>query len=378
MWPNDLRLTRLLKYGVAFLSFAVVAVTLFVWSGIYNVAASEDHWRIVTWILEQVRVRSVETRSFFVEKAPPLDDSELVKLGAAHFEGGCTPCHSQPGESRNAIVLSMLPPPPPLGRAVADNDAKELFWVVKHGLKFSAMPAWPSQERDDEVWAMTSFLVRLPDLSQEAFHELSGSTRVSNERRSNRELAESSKSVALTQCIRCHGDASTPPLSQLVPLLNGQSSAYLERALSEYAAGNRASGIMQPVAGLLEPDERRRLATWFSRLDTPSQQTPVAREDVERGRELAIAGDTDSGIPPCLSCHSEHHRNTFPSLAGQNSRYLQTQLGLFKSGSRDDTVYARIMTVVAERLTKSQVRDAAAYFASLPPHASDHAKGHDR
>mgnify|MGYP003298824914 CR=1 FL=1 len=27
----------------------------------------------------------------------------------------------------------------------------ELFSIVKHGLKFTGMPAWPTQSRDDEV-----------------------------------------------------------------------------------------------------------------------------------------------------------------------------------------------------------------------------------
>jgi cytochrome c553 len=364
---SDFRWRRLVKYAVALLSFAIVAASLVIWSGVYNVAASSDHWPIMSWILERVRVQSVGTWSSFVEEPPPLDNADRIKLGAAHFEGGCTPCHSRPGDPANAIAASMLPPPPPLSSAVADKETKEIFWIVKHGLKFTAMPAWSSQERDDEVWALTAFLNQLPDLSQQNYRELSGAARVGGARRSNEQLAERGETVALTQCVRCHGDASMPPLTDLVPLLNGQPQAYLERALAEYAAASRPSGIMQPVADLLEEDERRRIAAWYAGLDPAPAHRTVKPEHVERGRELALRGDPERGIPPCLACHSERHQNDFPSLAGQNGPYLKAQLSVFRTGGRDSTVYGQIMAIVARRLTPAQVEHAVAFFASRPP-----------
>src|SRR5690606_13729481 len=122
-----------------------------------------------------------------------------------HFEGGCTPCHSRPGDTANAIVAAMLPPPPPLGPEVATMDAEEIFWIVKHGLKFTAMPAWPTQQRDDEVWAVTAFLVRLPELSPREYRELSGAVRAGDEHKSATELAAATEALSLTECVRCHG-----------------------------------------------------------------------------------------------------------------------------------------------------------------------------
>ena len=34
------------------------------------------------------------------------------------------------------------------------------------------MPAWPTQQRDDEVWAMVAFLRTLPDLQAEDYRRL--------------------------------------------------------------------------------------------------------------------------------------------------------------------------------------------------------------
>ncbi|HET6628163.1 MAG TPA: c-type cytochrome [Woeseiaceae bacterium] len=364
---SGFRWRRAARYGAAYLAAAIVAGALFVWSGLYNVAASSDHWEITNWLLERVRVESVDTWSNFVGEPPPLDNPALVSVGAAHFEGGCTPCHSRPGSPANAIAASMLPVPPPLTPSVQETGTKELFWIVKHGLKFTAMPAWPSQPRDDEVWAVTAFLLSLPDLSSREYRELSGVARGGEQQETSAELARSSEAVALTECVRCHGDASMPPLSAFIPLLNGQSQAYLERSLAEYAATIRPSGIMQPVASLLTPTERRRLAAWYAGLEPPRVPPGDGAEDVARGRQLAHEGDPENGIPPCLACHSAHHPGSFPSLAGQNSTYLAQQLNLFRNGIRDQTVYGQIMAAIASRLTKEQVESVALYFASLPP-----------
>ncbi|WEJ18343.1 hypothetical protein N0Q91_30665 (plasmid) [Sinorhizobium sp. K101] len=58
----------------------VTAGVVFVWSGVYNVAASKDHLRITTWILTLIRERSIANRSFTIE-VPPLDDDGMIRLG---------------------------------------------------------------------------------------------------------------------------------------------------------------------------------------------------------------------------------------------------------------------------------------------------------
>ncbi|HEX7061189.1 MAG TPA: c-type cytochrome [Woeseiaceae bacterium] len=376
------RWTRLLRHAAVILAVMLAAGTLFVWSGVYNVAASDDHWALTNWLIERVRVRSVATWSAFVDAPPPLEDPDLVGLGAAHFEGACTPCHSRPGDPRNAIVAAMLPPPPPLSRSVPELDTSEIFWIVKHGLKFTAMPAWPSRQRDDEVWAVTAFLLRLPDMSQQGYLEASGVTRAGGTPKSDAELAQSNESLSLTECVRCHGDASRPPLADLIPVLNGQPRAYLERALDEYAARQRESGIMQPVSSLLRPYERRRIAGWYAGLEAPPKAREESRamrapagndrtadrsEAIERGRTLAHEGDREQGLPPCLACHAGRHPENFPTLAGQSAAYLESQLRVFRGDARNASGYGEIMTVVARRLTPRQIGDVARFFASLPP-----------
>src|SRR5690606_66242 len=90
-----------------------------------------------------------------------------------HYEAGCRPCHGAPDLPRMPRVpRAMLPPPPDLAIVVREYEPEELFPVVKHGTKFTGMPAWPSQVRDDEVGAVVAFLVQLPELDGAGYRRL--------------------------------------------------------------------------------------------------------------------------------------------------------------------------------------------------------------
>ena len=174
----------------------------------------------------------------------------MVRLGAGHFAEGCAPCHGAPGQPRNPIVQQMLPPPPDLAAAAPTWSPEQLFWIVQNGLKYTGMPAWAAPQRDDEVWPVVAFLVRLPEMDAKAYRALVGATDEAPAD-SDRGIGAVSGSSART-CGRCHGDQAEPPIQDVVPKLAGQSPRYLASALQDYAVGLRPSGIMQPIAARLD------------------------------------------------------------------------------------------------------------------------------
>jgi cytochrome c553 len=355
---------RLLSSFALFLALGVLAAALFIWSGIYPVGADRDHLGFTTWLLERVRWQSVDTWSSGIE-TPPLDDPDLARLGAAHFEGGCVPCHGRPGERIDAIAAGMLPSPPPLAQAMtARDEARKTFWIIKHGFKYTGMPAWPAPIRDDEVWALTAFLGRLRASGpgeMPSYPELAGIDRLRNAP----SAGDASPEEPLTQCRRCHDDAGLPTLASLVPSLAGQSEPYLRRTLREYSERSRPSGIMQPVADILSDTAIERLAAHYARLRpaSPPAAGAVDAQAAARGRQLARFGDVERDIPPCLACHGEARSPSFPTLAGQNADYLVSQLELWRRGGRISTTHGAVMAPIASRLTEEQMRDAAAYFS---------------
>lgn len=359
-------------------ALAVVAATLFALalggllfaaSGLYNVAASKPHFALTYQFLQFALERSVSTHSWFAPDAPELDDPDLVGLGAGHFLRGCAFCHGAPGERRNLAAEHMQPQPPDLSLTAGSWSDRELFWIVKNGFKFTGMPAWPAQTRDDEVWAVVAFLRKLPDMQPETYRKLVG-------RASGAEFsigidpgdATAAGELPIVECTRCHGDADTPPVSRLVPKLAGQTHAYLRQALEDYAEHRRASGVMELLASPLEPQLRQQLASYFAGLDSKPQTTaPASNAQIERGLRIARDGLPNERIPPCLACHSGRAAASFPLLSGQPAPYLVRQLRLFREGLRAGTAQAAIMTAVAERLSEEQIADVAAYFESRVP-----------
>ena len=129
----------------------------------------------------------------------------------------------------------MLPPPPDLAAQIRPWRDRELFWIVKNGIKYTGMPAWVAQDRDDEVWAMIAFLRRLPALDAHSYRALAlGGLEIPPQ--TGREVATSeAASATVGACARCHGDERNVPQSALVPTLHGQPAEFLDAALEAFA-----------------------------------------------------------------------------------------------------------------------------------------------
>jgi cytochrome c553 len=344
------------------------AAFLLAWSGIYNIAASRGHLAVTEWFLAFGMRHSVARRALLVE-VPPLDSLDLVTLGAGHFHAGCAYCHGSPGTPSNPVAQRMLPPPPDLSHATSQWKDRELFWIVKHGIKYTGMPAWVSQQRDDEVWAVVAFLKRLPGLSEDAYRELAlGDLRVAPQ--SGREIATTEgASEAVSACARCHGAEGRRPPSSLVPILHGQTPEFLYAALRDYAGGKRESGIMQPVAADLTPDAMRRVTGFYSRLaPPPSADRPGADVALmEKGRAIATEGIPGARIPPCLTCHDGGALAVYPRLAGQSAAYMAGRLRRWKSGFVATSDSNTIMAPIARLLSDEQIDQVSAWFSMQQP-----------
>jgi len=363
------RLRALGSWIVGSLVAVICAALLFAWSGLYNIAASSGHLAVTRAFLEFGMTNSVRTQSAMIEAPNLVNDVDRVRLGAGHYQGGCAPCHGAPGEPANPIAKHMLPPPPTLAPHVKRWQDKHLFWIVKHGMKYTGMPAWASQDRDDEVWAVVAFLRRLPHLTPEGYRELAYGSASAQRRPVTALLSSGSDTPDIAACAKCHGTKSAGPTSSLVPRLAGQSETYLAQALRDYAENSRQSGIMEPIAAELDELTVKAVAAYYAGLERhrDRQPEPSLTGDHDAGEKIARNGAPEEAIPSCLSCHGQNAAERYPRLAGQPQRYLALQLGLFRSGVRANTERARTMAAIAERLSDRQIAQVTAYFASLPP-----------
>lgn len=140
------------KHLAISLGLLPVAVLLATWIGFFNVGASSGHWKVTEWFLHFAMRSAVRTYALAVE-APDELPRHAIQPAAGHFARGCAVCPGAPGEPRSPAVDLMLPQPPDLSGQVGEWTDAQLFRIVKHGIRFTGMPAWPTQQRDDGRWS---------------------------------------------------------------------------------------------------------------------------------------------------------------------------------------------------------------------------------
>jgi mono/diheme cytochrome c family protein len=156
--------TTLIATGACLLAGAFVVVR----AGLYDVGATSQHTRLVYALLEQTLRHSVRMRARAIDP-PALDAPGLRERGLKCFDRHCTSCHGAPGRAPERHALALQPVPRPLIEAPFEWQPRELFWIARHGIRMSGMPAWQGRLADEDLWAIVAFLQELPLLTPAAY-----------------------------------------------------------------------------------------------------------------------------------------------------------------------------------------------------------------
>jgi mono/diheme cytochrome c family protein len=165
------RITMLRTVLMTVLGLAVLALggaAAVVYGGLYNVSATQQHYQPVYSLLETAMHNSVRLRARSIEP-PALDAPQMLQRGAACFRDKCVQCHGGPGVAQGDIGKSMQPLPGPLVDARQRWLPRELYWVTRHGIRMSGMPAWEFRLDERDLWAVVAFMQVLPDLTARQF-----------------------------------------------------------------------------------------------------------------------------------------------------------------------------------------------------------------
>ncbi len=143
---------------------AALGAAALVYSGVYDISATRQHWQATHSLLEIAMRQSVRRQARNIEE-PALGDPQMALRGAASFHDKCVQCHGAPGVAQSDIGLSMQPLPGPLVDAKQHWRPRELYWVVRHGIKMTGMPAWQYRLADAQIWDLVAFMQQLPQLN---------------------------------------------------------------------------------------------------------------------------------------------------------------------------------------------------------------------
>ena len=146
----------------------VGAAAVGIYAGLYNIAADIPHTQPIYWLFETVRDRSVASRARDIVVPNDLNDPNRISRGAGQYADMCSGCHLAPGMKRTEISRGLYPRAPELRRKT-DLTPAEQFWIVKHGVKMTGMPAWGVTHEDELLWDVVAFVRKLPELTPEQY-----------------------------------------------------------------------------------------------------------------------------------------------------------------------------------------------------------------
>jgi mono/diheme cytochrome c family protein len=141
---------------------------IYIYLGAYNIGADAPHSKFVYDTLGAVRDRAIANHSRDIKAPADLNDSGRIARGAGLYSEMCASCHLGPGLEKSELSQGLYPPAPELTGG-AGGPAAEQFWIIKHGVKLTAMPAWGKTHDDQLIWDMVAFIGQLPKLSPEQY-----------------------------------------------------------------------------------------------------------------------------------------------------------------------------------------------------------------
>jgi len=164
-------MTKLVVTILILMIAALAGAAGFVYSGIYDVGADVPHGNLVGRLLSTTSRVSVQRRAADID-VPELSDDTLKLAGANDFKAMCAGCHGAPGQEPQALGRGLNPAPPDLAESATRMTPAELFWVTKHGIRMTGMPAWGATHDDDALWPVVAFMMALPQLDAGGYKTL--------------------------------------------------------------------------------------------------------------------------------------------------------------------------------------------------------------
>ncbi len=165
---------KILLGALGVLGLGTVTVIALLQAGAIDMAADKPHSPVVHRLIEWAREQSIARGAADIIPPDDLSDAGRIRRGAGNYDAMCANCHLSPGIEDSEIRKGLYPAPPNLSKPTnaADSDRTDArrFWIIKHGVKASGMPAWSKGGMEDEaIWDLTAFLKIMPSLSLEEY-----------------------------------------------------------------------------------------------------------------------------------------------------------------------------------------------------------------
>ena len=139
--------------------------------GIFAVNADGNHSSIEARLMP-IALHSSIARHASGQTNPVETTEDNLKSAAIVYRATCSQCHGAPNGSPTLMGKSFYPPASQLGAGLNEYSESQLFWVIKHGIRNTGMPAWSGLLPDESIWELVSLLKHRQDLPPSVEAEL--------------------------------------------------------------------------------------------------------------------------------------------------------------------------------------------------------------
>ena len=160
-----------LLVGAVLVPVAGLAAAFLGWTPVHA-TANPSGWEIL--LARKALAASVARQAPKLQN-PITPTSENLRSGLKIYRDTCAGCHGETAKPSHWGTTGFYPRVPQFDSDKPLKPDWQMFWVVKHGVRYTGMGAWEGEMSEVNIWKVVTFLSYLEKLPPEVEKEWAGS-----------------------------------------------------------------------------------------------------------------------------------------------------------------------------------------------------------
>lgn len=149
--------------GIGAMLLILALGLLFAIMGFVNLRADNPPSHLETVLAGRAMGASVSRAALKVANPVTADETNLL-AGARLYRDHCGLCHGDPANPKSTLADSLNPPAPQFMNDMPDMPDNQNFFILQHGIRWTAMPAWKNVVSEQQTWQLVTFLSHMNNL----------------------------------------------------------------------------------------------------------------------------------------------------------------------------------------------------------------------
>ena len=150
-------------FGIVTMLLILALGLLFALLGFVGMRADNPPSKMETTLATHDMDASVARAAPKLTNPVAADETNLV-AGARLYSEHCALCHGDPAHPKSPLADSINPPAPQFTNDMADMPENQNFYIIQHGIRWTAMPGWKNVLSEQQSWQLVTLLSHMHDL----------------------------------------------------------------------------------------------------------------------------------------------------------------------------------------------------------------------